>query len=200
MEKTVPLIIVHRVNAIEALKKVNARFGVEVDLRSWGNDLILHHDPWVRGEFFSLWLDHFHHKTLILNVKEEGLEERILSELKIRNITDFFFLDQSFPFLIKTAMRGEKRCAVRVSEYESLQTALNLAGQIEWVWVDGFTRFPLSGSEAEKLTKMGLKLCLVSPELQGRDPETEIPALRRLLDEESIIVEAVCSKCPELWI
>ncbi|MDR1657155.1 MAG: hypothetical protein LBT47_06310 [Deltaproteobacteria bacterium] len=193
------LIIAHRINTIEALKTVQPCFGVEIDIRSRGLDLILHHDPYAQGEYFSSWLDHFHHRTLILNVKEEGLEERILKLMKLHEISDFFFLDQSFPFLLKTARTGEKRCAVRVSEYESPDTALNLAGLVEWIWLDCFTRFPVTAVEAQILKKAGFKLCLVSPELQGRDPKTEIPALRKFLTQQSITIEAVCTKYQGLW-
>ncbi len=114
-------------------------------------------------------------------------------------MTDYFFLDQSFPFLLKTAARGERRCAVRVSEFESIDTALQLAGRIDWVWVDCFSRFPLDGMAAARLQQAGLRLCLVSPELQGREAATEIPALIALLQQEGIRPDAVCSKRCDLW-
>jgi len=56
--------------------------------------------------------------------------------MKERGISNYFFLDQSFPFLIKWAKLGEKRLAVRVSEYESIDTALTLQEKAEWIWVD----------------------------------------------------------------
>ena len=111
----------------------------------------------------------------------------------------FFFLDQSFPFLVKWAKAGERRCAVRVSEFESVDSALTLAGKVEWVWVDCFTHFPLSHDDAQRLKNAGFKLCLVSPELQGRDPETEIPELIRILEERKILADAVCTKRPDIW-
>ncbi|MFX5705872.1 hypothetical protein ABTE52_23065, partial [Acinetobacter baumannii] len=74
---------------------------------------------------------------------EEGLEDALLARMQAAGISDFFFLDQSFPFLVRTSRRGERRCAVRVAEFETVDTALTLAGSIDWVWVDCFTRFPL---------------------------------------------------------
>jgi hypothetical protein len=177
----------------------STEFGIEVDIRSHGDALIIHHDPFTRGESFEEWLEAYAHKTLILNVKEEGLEERLLSLMRQRGIEDFFFLDQSFPFLVKTARTGERRCAVRVSEYESVETALQLAGMIDWVWVDCFTRFPLTAADARRLRDAGLRLCLVSPELQGRVDPNEITAMRRLLSESEIVADAVCTKTPERW-
>jgi len=192
-------IILHRLNTKKALQAAPLQYGAEVDIRSRGEKLIIHHDPFVPGEDLEEWLSAYRHGALILNVKEEGLEQRLIDLMRLRNINDYFFLDQSFPFLVKWAKAGERRCAARVSEYESVETALSLAGEIDWVWVDCFTRFPLSPADANRLHEAGFKLCLVSPELQGRDPEAEIPALRNLLAGRGITAEAVCTKRPDLW-
>jgi hypothetical protein len=192
-------LIAHRRNTIEALQSTPTHLGVEIDLRSQGQRLIVQHDPFSDGEDFERWLDHFQHGTLILNVKEEGLEERLIGLMAARGISDYFFLDQSFPFLIRWSQRGERRCAVRVSEFESIETALTLGGQVDWVWVDCFSRFPLSGADAQRLRDAGFKLCLVSPELQGRAAEAEIPALSSLLRDRGVRPDAVCTKRPDLW-
>lgn len=193
------MLISHRRNTLAELLATPVKYGVEVDIRSFGKRLVIHHDPFVEGEDFVAWLDHYRHGTLILNVKEEGLERRLLDLMAERGIEDFFFLDQSFPFLVKTASQGERRCAVRVSEFEHIDTALSLAGKIDWVWVDCFTRFPLSADDAARLREAGLKLCLVSPELQQRTGDDEIPKLRALLAERRIDPQAVCTKRPECW-
>ena len=192
-------LIVHRRNSLAELNETPREYGVEVDIRSNDGKLIIHHDPFASGEDFEAWLKHYHHGTLILNVKEEGLEARLIDLMQQHHITDYFFLDQSFPFLIKWSKLGERHCAVRVSEFESIETALTLAGKIDWVWVDCFTHFPLTGSDAKRLQESGFKLCMVSPELHGRSAEVEIPLLANLLCERSIKPEAICTKKPELW-
>jgi len=194
------MLIAHRRNTLAELLATPVKYGVEVDIRSFGKRLVIHHDPFVEGEDFVAWLDHYRHGTLILNVKEEGLEPRLIDLMAEHGIDDFFFLDQSFPFLVKIAHQGERRCAVRVSEYESIDTALSLAGKINWVWVDCFTRFPLTGMDAVRLREAGLKLCLVSPELQQRTGDNEIPNFRALIAERGIIPDAVCTKRPESWV
>ncbi len=192
------ILIRHRRNTRAELEATPRELGIEVDIRSQGDDLVIHHDPFVVGERFEDWLQAYAHGTLILNVKEEGLETHVLAAVAAEGIENFFFLDQSFPFLIRTARAGERRCAVRVSEYETLDTALALAGMIEWAWVDCFTKFPLCRAEAESLQAAGFRLCLVSPELQGRET-SEIADMRRLLANRGIRAEAVCTKAPELW-
>ncbi len=193
------IIVRHRRNKREELENTPTNLGIEVDIRSQGSELVIHHACFVVGERFEDWIEAYAHRLLILNVKEEGLEKRLLEIMHRRGIAEFFFLDQSFPFLIRTVNQGERRCAVRVSEYESVDTALSLSGMVEWVWVDCFTRFPLSGDGARALQAAGMKLCLVSPELQGRTDPSEIEAIRNLLEREKITVEAVCTKELELW-
>ena len=191
--------ISHRRNTTEELKATPTEYGIEVDIRSDNGQLIIHHDPFAKGEDFEEWIKHYQHGTLILNIKEEGLEAHLINLMKQYGITDYFFLDQSFPFLIKWSKLGERRCAVRVSEFESIETALTLAGKIDWVWVDCFTHFSLGNQDAKRLQDVGFKLCLVSPELQGRPAETAIPELAKILTDRQIVANAICTKKPELW-
>lgn len=192
-------IISHRRNTLAELAATPQQYGVEVDIRSIGERLVIHHDPYVEGESFDAWIAAYRHGTLILNIKEEGLEARLIALMQQHGISDYFFLDQSFPFLVKWSNAGQHRSAVRVSEYEVVESALTLAGKVDWVWVDCFSRFPLSGADAARLQQAGFKLCLVSPELQGRPADAEIPALRSLLAERGIVADAVCTKRADLW-
>jgi len=193
------IIIRHRRNLASELRQTSVELGIEMDIRSQGNDLIVHHDAFVIGENFEEWLQSYRHRVLILNVKEEGLEDRVLALMRKFGIEDYFFLDQSFPFMVRTANRGESRCAVRVSEYESVETAMTLAGKVDWVWIDCFTRFALTGAEAARMKSAGFKLCLGSPELHGHSAAEQIPVVRNLLVREGIVLDAVCTKEPELW-
>ena len=192
-------LIRHRRNTLQELADTPMQYGIEVDIRSQGDRLVIHHDPYVNGTSFDAWIDSYRHGTLILNVKEEGLEPRLIALMQAKGIDDYFFLDQSFPFMMKYADAASGRSAVRVSEFESVETALTLAGRVQWIWVDCFTHFPLSATDAARLQAAGFKLCLVSPELQQRNAEDEIPALRALLRERGITAEAVCTKRTDLW-
>jgi len=193
------LIVHHRRNTLDLLADSSPSWGVEIDVRSYGNNLVVHHDPCVDALTLEDWLKGYHHNLIILNTKEEGLELRLLQTMAEHQIQNFFFLDQSFPFLIKTARSGESRCAVRVSEYESVETALNLAGMIRWVWVDVFSRFPLDRESYDRLKNAGFKLCLVSPELQGL-PFEILKTMRAEITALDINFDAVCTKLPHFWL
>ena len=191
-------IICHRRNTIEELNNTPRYFGVEIDVRSHFDKLILHHDPFKIGISFEDWIENYNHKFLIINIKEEGIEKTILKIIKKRKIEKFFFLDQSFPFLIKTLISGEKRTAIRVSEFESFQTAINLKGKVDWIWLDFFNRFALNESEFKEIIKLKFKLCIVSPELNGKSYSFTESLIKELKDK-NYYFDSVCTKFPNLW-
>lgn len=192
-------IIAHRINSISKLQETSLEFGVEVDIRSHGSNLIIHHDPFETGEFFDDWMKEYRHKTLILNVKEEGLEPYLIESMERHKCEDFFFLDQSFPFLVKFAKQVKGRSAVRFSEFESIETVLSLSGKVDWVWVDCFNKLPLERSNFALLKEHSFKICLVSPELQGLSAAEMIPRFREALRMDGIELDAICTKHPDFW-
>lgn len=189
-------LVAHRINSVKELKKIPSHFGVEIDIRSRGNKLICQHAPWRDGVSLKEWIKYYHHKLLILNVKEEGIEVEAQALMKQYKIEDYFFLDLSFPYLVKMVNAGEERVAIRFSEYESMETALAMAGKATWVWVDCFTRMPLGKKEYTALARY-FKICVVSPELQGRSID-EIKEYKRQLS--FFRIDAVCTKRMDLWL
>lgn len=184
--------IAHRINTIEELNKIPKCYGVEIDLRDSGKDIILQHDPFLSGEKFSDFLNHYDHGTLILNIKSERIEHKILDLLKQHSIQDYFFLDSSFPMIYLLSVSGERQSAIRFSEFESLDTVLSMKNKIDWVWVDCFSKLPIDSHSYQVLKSSGFKLCLVSPELQGR-PE-DIQVYQSYLSKNEIIFDAICTK------
>lgn len=184
--------IAHRINTIEQLKKIPHDFGVELDLRDKGERIILAHDPFTDGEDFEEYLKHYQHGTMILNIKSERIEHAVLGLMRQYNIKNYFFLDSSIPMMCLLADEGIQDIAVRFSEYESLETVLSFKGKIKWVWVDCFTKLPITKIQYDTLKKSGFRLCLVSPELQGR--EEEIAEYKEVLKKDGIIFDAICTK------
>jgi hypothetical protein len=196
-------IIKHRVNSSKDLREIDNSFGIELDIRSIGNDLIVSHDAFNSdAEVFSEWLLSYQHGTLVVNIKEEGIEEAIIETLVNANVSNYFLLDQSFPFLVKGLRAGHSRTAARISDFESISTLRNLSKGFPitpgWAWLDSFTgRWDHLGG-LDELQSMGYKTCLVSPELQGRFADDEILAISSFCDIDSI--DAVCTKTPNFWI
>ncbi|GGE24494.1 hypothetical protein GCM10011390_49910 [Aureimonas endophytica] len=208
------ILIHHRRNSVAELDATSVEWGVEIDLRNHGDEILVTHDPFVTEAVkLETWLDHYRHRFLIANVKEEGMEPRLLRLLAERDITDFFILDESFPFIRKHALAGIPNFAVRVSEYESAETALNLARllreaerSVDWIWADSFTGAPLPESDNRALKQADYRICVVSPELHHvPEPSSwqwRIEAFVAQLKEQDPAVgrpDMVCTKLPELW-
>ena len=189
----------HRVNGKSALEMLEPNFGVEIDLRTKSNSLILAHDAFTQGELFENWLSAWSGQPLILNVKEDAIEEVILEVLNQHEVTDFFFLDQSYPSIRRMISMGITKVATRVSDYEDLTTALKSGS--DWVWLDSFSGSWNHLLEATKAIKEnGQKSCLVSPELQRLDSGSELEGLKILIRENQMQIDAVCTKRAESWL
>lgn len=184
--------ISHRINKVEDLIKLPTNYGVELDLRDMGDEIVISHDPYVGGERFEDYLKHYHHGTMILNIKSERIEHRVLEMIQKADVKAYFFLDSSFPMIFLLSNSGESNIALRFSEYEGMDTIRNMAGRVKWVWIDCFTRFPLERDAFDEMKALGYKLCLVSPELQGRDADIE--AYKAICNEKGIVFDAICTK------
>jgi hypothetical protein len=159
--------IIHRINTIEKLKKIPKEYGCEIDIRSNGSNLILNHDPFKNGDFFNDYLDEYKHDTLILNIKESGIEDLVLQEVKKRNIKKFFLLDVEIPYLYKAVKNRERNIAVRFSEIESIEQLKLFSGKLNWAWIDTITSLPIMNEDVEVLKKY--LCCLVCPSRWGRE-------------------------------
>ena len=190
--------IIHQINSIKRLKKIDNNHGIEIDVRSFNKNLILNHDPFKNGDLLNKWIKFYNHKLLIVNIKEEGLEDQILKILNKNKIKNYFFLDQTFPFLVKFSHKMKKNCAFRLSDYESISTIKKIKDKIKWVWIDFFKNFYFNKKDFEFLKKNKLKICLVSPELKNLSSK-KIKIMKDIIKKNNIKVDAICTKKPNLW-
>ena len=191
------IIIKHRVNKVKQLKSTRIDFGVEIDLRSNNNKIYLHHDPFKKGETLNNWIKYFKHKMLVLNVKEEGLENRIINVLKKNKIKNFFFHDQSFSSMLKNMHKT--KVSIRYSEYEDLKKKDKLFNKIKWIWIDNFSEIKIDKKFYFFLKKKNVRICFVSPELVNKSREKEIKKIISFLKSKKFKIDAVCTKKPNLW-
>lgn len=187
---TGPIIIRHRINTLEELHNTPIEYGIEFDIREGPQGIVVTHDPWTQGVPFDTFISSAKHAFYIVNVKSEGIEYETLRILKTNGIENFFLLDCSFPMIVRLSKHGERRIAVRVSEYESVQTAICMKQHVDWIWLDNFEKLP-SIDRCMELRNAGFQICLVSPELQCRRDSPIY--LRNCID-------AVCTKTPNLWL
>ena len=129
---------------------------------------------------------------MIINVKSERIEHKIIELLNKYNISDYFFLDSSIPMIYLISEEGNNNFAVRFSEIEPVELSLAMKNRVKWVWVDCFSKLPINKEIYKTLKENNFKLCLVSPELQGR--ESDIEAYKKYLTDNNILFDAICTK------
>jgi hypothetical protein len=194
------ILIRHRINDLESLVDTPITMGIEIDVRSNANTLYLSHDPFLPGVSLEQFLEQYSHAFLVLNVKEDGLEDRCLELLSRHNISSYFFLDQSAPTLIRRGLRGSRDGACRYSEFETLQTVSSLSDFCDWVWLDFFHESRVDHAAISSLRALGLKICMVSPELHMMERVKEVSQLVDNLRLSGLMPDAVCTKFPDLWM
>lgn len=181
------ILIAHKINSISKLKLIPKSYGVEIDLRSYKNEIILNHEPFKNGEKFTKFLKFYKHKLLVLNIKESGIENKIIKILKKKKIKKYFLLDVEFPYFWFAKENNIRKLAIRFSEDEPIENYERLKKNFDWVWIDTKTSLPLNKKVFNKLKK--LKMCLVCPERWGR-PE-DIKKYKRYFEKNNIYLDAV---------
>ena len=192
--------IAHRINTKAELADLSEEFGVEIDLRDTTDGRVhISHDPFQLGEDFENYLDSYRHGTMILNIKSERIEHKVLALLSKHPHIEYFFLDSSFPMIKLLSEEGERNMALRFSEFEGMDTLKTMQGRVDWVWIDCFSRLPIDAKIYKEIKGMNYKTCLVSPELQARPKDLE--AYKKYLAEQGIVFDAICTKSYniEVW-
>lgn len=186
------LLISHRVNNIANLNKLNKKYGIEIDIRDQGKNLIIVHDPFKKGVKLNSYLKHYRHSFLVANIKSEGIEEKTIKLFKRFKIKNYFLLDSSFPQIIRLIKKKHSKLAIRSSFYENIETAKKLKKKIKWIWYDTFFGLPKGLQEFITLKKYGFKICLVSPELHNLSISNNNKILQKL--KKNKLIDAVCTK------
>ena len=158
--------VMHRINEIDRLKTIPEKYGTEIDIRAYGSELILNHEPFQLGDRLEDYLEAYEHGILVLNIKEAGIEDEVIRLVKLHGIQDYFLLDCEFPYIYRASRQGVQNIAMRYSEDEAIETVLNYSSKVNWVWIDTNTKLPL---DLDVITQLeAFKNCLVCPERWGR--------------------------------
>jgi hypothetical protein len=145
-------------------------FGTETDLRDLAGRLVISHDPPALGVPGAEVLFELHRATdaplpLALNVKADGLQGMIKAMLERFAPPDAFVFDMSIP-----DTRGYLKAGIpvftRQSEHEREPA---FYAQAAGVWMDGFQEDWMSEADIARHLQRGKRVCIVSPELHGRD-------------------------------
>jgi hypothetical protein len=199
--------IIHRINDLQHLDIIDPIYGVEIDLRDQSQhtcentNIILSHDPFKTGVNFESFLQRYNKDVLILNIKSERIEFECLKLLEKYNITNYFFLDSSFPMIyLLNKQYNNNNIACRFSEFEPIENYQSIENMIKYIWVDCFTKLSLNKTNYNIFKNDNKKICIVSPELQNQ--EEKITKYRDYMIENDLIPHYICCKEHNiiLWI
>jgi hypothetical protein len=164
-------------NSLIALNRaIENGFGIETDFRDYNGKLVISHDPvgWGNKQFIDAedWVKELpiNHGYLALNIKSDGLSTIVEDILKDSNYKRLFVFDMSIPETVRYA-KSSLPYYVRQSEIER-EPILNIdnANHASGIWLDAFVDsnwYDLS--LLSYWLDKNVHVCLVSPELHGRD-------------------------------
>lgn len=170
-------------------------FGTETDVRDHCGRLVIAHDM-PTGDEMSLadMLDILGERDLplALNIKADGLGPALQAEMVRRpHLTRWFTFDMSGPELIRQHRDGLP-AFTRLSDHEPFPI---LGDQVRGVWLDAFDGDWFAPADIRAILDRGQTVCLVSPELHGREPDGVWDRLAKAgLHDTSLMV---CTDRPE---
>jgi hypothetical protein len=173
-------------------------FGIETDIRDRDGQLVVSHDPansdcMTLETFFKIYLQYPGRPTLALNIKADGLQAALQSQLKLFGIKNYFVFDMAVPDGILYLTRG-MATFTRHSEYEPVPPYYEKA---HGVWLDEFDGHWLSDAVIEKHLSNSKAVCIVSPELHKRSYEKELQDYRELEKKIGKDRLMLCTDLPE---
>ncbi len=174
-------------------RSFDAGFGTETDVRDCGGRLVISHDM---PSGVEMTLDAFlalhagAQLPLAINVKADGLAQALHDTLRQHQVPDWFAFDMSVPDM-RAHLRLGSPVFTRLSEVERQPVWL---AQACGVWLDGFEGSWFGAADISDLLRAGKRVCVVSPELHGRDPAATWALLRDLAGESALML---CTDRPQ---
>ena len=177
-------------NSIDALKKAQASsLGIETDIRLFGNQLVVSHDP-IDSSQQTIPFDIIEFLAPIaINIKEDGLQKMISKKNDQIIQSDSFVFDGSIPDILIYKKLGINH-ALRISEYEQ-----ELPWQPFAIWLDAFdSDWWLKDKKILEKMKY-IPTIVVSSELHGRPKENVWDKTCELFSNPNYLV-GICTDYP----
>ncbi len=185
-------------NSVLAFERsFSLNFGTETDIRDFNQELIISHDiangKEITLEKFLSLASSFHKiepLTLALNIKADGLAKLLADIIKHHPNLDCFVFDMSVP---DTLSYFDLNIPVftRMSEVEKKPVWLE---QSQGVWLDSFEKEWFDTSTIKDLLAINKRVCIVSPELHGREYKKFWNTIKSLSNEKDLML---CTDYPE---
>ena len=158
-------------NTIVALSRsFSFGFGTETDVRDCDGVLVISHDPPNANALHLKDLLDIHaacdpNLPLALNIKSDGLQFLLKEAIASSKLENYFFFDMAIPDML-----GYLRAGLPFyTRHSDIEPEPILYEPAAGVWLDSFGPDWLTASVIEGHLRSGKSVCIVSPELHGRD-------------------------------
>lgn len=159
-------------NTLSALfKGLDEGYGLETDVRDLNGQLVISHDIPISDSAVPLekllqyYSDGGFTSTLGLNIKADGLQEKLCQQLKDHNIKDYFVFDMSVPDTLGYLNLG-MNTFIRRSDLEHHP---KLSPRAQGVWLDEMIEPWIDAGVIMAQAAEADAVCIVSGELHGRE-------------------------------
>jgi len=168
-------------------------FGTETDVRDHHGQLVISHDMPKGCELpLTGLIDRLNHRhlPLAINIKADGLVAPLTQFMKTAGVHDWFVFDMSIPDMRSYLQAGAPVFA-RMSEVEKNPAYFQ---ETIGIWLDAFSSIWYTCDDVLALLKHGKRVCVVSPELHGREFSSLWQMLLPLSKETQLMI---CTDHPE---
>lgn len=181
-------------------RSFNLGFGTETDIRDFNGELVISHDPPESkfqylsvSDFFEMYKSIGDGLQLALNIKSDGLHEKLIKLINYYNISNYFVFDMSIPDTLGY-LKYNSKIFTRQSEYE-----INPAfySQADGVWMDEFNQNWIEEKVIKNHVSNGKKVCIVSPELHKRGFTIEWNKYKDIFLSDVQNKISICTDFPE---
>jgi len=176
-------------------------FGTETDIRDFNGELVISHDIPNSSieqliyvdDFFKLYKSIGNNLPLALNIKSDGLQEMLKNLIIKYDISNYFVFDMSIPDTLGYMKRDIKYFS-RQSEFEIMPS---LYKECKGVWLDEFVNHWITPEIIEEHLKINKLVCIVSPELHGRNNIQEWANYKNFITNQFSENLILCTDNPE---
>ncbi len=158
-------------NTIQALTDACENgFGIETDLREYAGEIIISHDIGDKeSPVFESFLEKYYTKgsnlPLALNVKEDGIQQRVKDLLVKFNVTNYYFFDMSIPEMVVY----DKMKLAFYTRYSDIEPVPVMYDKAMGVWVDAFFEEFDMVESIKKYLEDNKQVTLISPEIHSKE-------------------------------
>ena len=158
-------------NSLDAFRRAfECGYGAEIDVRDLDGDLVVSHDPPLRGalaleDVLDALTSCDSAGVLAVNIKADGLQARLAHALAGLDSAQWFAFDMSVPDALGYVRAG----LPTFTRHSDVEPDPVLLEDAHGVWLDDFGGGWLGQDQIAAHLAAGRRVAVVSPELHGRD-------------------------------